>query len=77
MANENYIFEQISTSEGLSSGTVYAVLKDSRGFMWFSTDDGLNRYDGHTFKYFNVKNPENQISRSLLFLNLIEDRFGR
>jgi signal transduction histidine kinase/ligand-binding sensor domain-containing protein len=77
LANENYIFEQISTSEGLSSGTVYAVLKDSRGFMWFSTDDGLNRYDGYTFKQFNAKNPEWQINKSLQFLNLVEDRYGR
>jgi len=39
-------FERISVEQGLSHSTVACVLQDSRGFMWFGTRDGLNRYDG-------------------------------
>ncbi len=41
-------FWRLSTEEGLSQGSVHAIFQDSRGFMWFGTQDGLNRYDGHT-----------------------------
>ncbi|MCP1384494.1 sensor histidine kinase [Runella salmonicolor] len=44
--------ERIGTEQGLSQGSVYAMLKDSRGFLWFGTQDGLNRYDGHNFKVY-------------------------
>jgi signal transduction histidine kinase/ligand-binding sensor domain-containing protein/AraC-like DNA-binding protein len=51
-ASPNCTFEHLSTSDGLSHGSVSAMIKDSRGFMWFATWDGINRYDGHTFKTF-------------------------
>jgi diguanylate cyclase (GGDEF)-like protein len=41
-------FERLSTEQGLSQSTVMSVLQDSRGFMWFGTEAGLNRYDGRT-----------------------------
>jgi len=40
-------FDQISAEQGLSSPEVWSVLRDQRGFMWFGTTDGLNRYDGY------------------------------
>ncbi|HAO48895.1 MAG TPA: hypothetical protein DCR35_06125 [Runella sp.] len=49
---QTYQIERIGTDKGLSQGSVYAMLKDSRGFMWFGTQDGLNRYDGHHFKVY-------------------------
>ncbi|MEJ7769832.1 MAG: two-component regulator propeller domain-containing protein, partial [Chitinophagaceae bacterium] len=45
-------FKRLTTNEGLSQGHVSAILKDSRGFMWFGTDEGLNRYDGYQFKVY-------------------------
>lgn len=45
-------FERISIEQGLSQSTVTCVFKDSRGFMWFGTEDGLNLYDGYEFKIF-------------------------
>ncbi len=42
-------FIQISTTNGLSQGHVNAILKDKKGFMWFATDGGLNKYDGYKF----------------------------
>lgn len=45
-------FEQITTEDGLSQSTVNDILQDSRGFLWFATEDGLNRYDGYEFKVY-------------------------
>ncbi|MGD2148941.1 MAG: two-component regulator propeller domain-containing protein, partial [Anaerolineae bacterium] len=45
-------FERISLAEGLSQSVVMSILQDRRGFMWFCTQDGLNRYDGYVFKEY-------------------------
>ncbi|MBO3699290.1 two-component regulator propeller domain-containing protein [Roseivirga sp. E12] len=42
----------INTSDGLSNSIVYDIHKDAEGFIWMATDNGLNRYDGYTFKEF-------------------------
>jgi ligand-binding sensor domain-containing protein len=39
-------FQHLGAEQGLSNSRVYALLQDSRGFLWVGTDDGLNRYDG-------------------------------
>ena len=49
---QNIAFERLSTEEGLVSPTVYCMFQDSRGFMWFGTDEGLCRYDGIRFKLY-------------------------
>ncbi|WEA00592.1 two-component regulator propeller domain-containing protein [Mucilaginibacter sp. SJ] len=45
----------IGIEEGLSNNTVTAVFKDHNGLMWFGTVDGLNQYDGYSFKKFKNK----------------------
>lgn len=45
-------FEHLTTDAGLSQSTVQCLLKDSDGFMWFGTGDGLNRYDGYQYQIF-------------------------
>jgi len=42
-------FASLSLEDGLSQATVTAVVQDPAGFMWFGTQDGLNRYDGYRF----------------------------
>ncbi len=42
----------LGIEDGLSNNTVNTIYKDRFGFMWFGTDDGLNRYDGHGFEVF-------------------------
>ncbi|MCX6320096.1 MAG: GAF domain-containing protein [Bacteroidetes bacterium] len=42
----------LTTSDGLSDKRVTCFYKDSKGFVWVGTRNGLNRYDGHTFKVF-------------------------
>jgi len=43
---------QMTTYDGLPSNTVYWMLKDSKGYMWFGTENGLTRYDGVEFKVY-------------------------
>lgn len=45
---------QFTTSDRLISNTVYAACRDSRGYMWFGTDKGVVRYDGHSFKNYTL-----------------------
>ena len=47
--NENIKFKHLTSDDGLSQNFVSCILQDQKGFMWFGTKDGLNRYDGHTF----------------------------
>ncbi|NOT07722.1 MAG: hypothetical protein HOP28_05870, partial [Gemmatimonadales bacterium] len=51
-AQASFRFERISVGRGVSQATVRAVLQDSAGFVWFGTEDGLNRYDGYALKAF-------------------------
>jgi len=50
--NNAYQFSHLDISDGLSHNQVNCIYKDSKGFMWFGTMSGLNRYDGYTFKVF-------------------------
>lgn len=45
-------FDHLSVEDGLSQSTVYTILQDDQGFMWFGTADGLNRYDGYEFRIY-------------------------
>jgi ligand-binding sensor domain-containing protein len=45
-------FSRLSTAQGLSQTRVDHVVQDDRGFMWFATQYGLNRYDGYSYKIF-------------------------
>jgi len=48
-------FAHITTEEGLSQSNVTCILRDSRGFMWFGTRNGLNRYDGYKITVYRNK----------------------
>jgi ligand-binding sensor domain-containing protein len=51
-ADGGFIPEYLTTEQGLSQSIVYSVFQDREGFLWFSTRDGLNRYDGYRFTVF-------------------------
>jgi len=50
--SQPYYFKHYQVEDGLSNNAVICSLQDSKGFMWFGTRDGLNRFDGYTFKVF-------------------------
>ncbi|MFC2103184.1 sigma 54-interacting transcriptional regulator [Bacteroidota bacterium] len=62
------IFEQIFLDQGLSQSIVKCILQDQEGFMYFGTEDGLNRFDGYTFTVIR-NNPEDQNSLSYNDIN--------
>lgn len=45
-------FRNYQVEDGLSNNSVWSVVQDSEGFMWFGTNDGLNRFDGKEFKIY-------------------------
>ncbi len=69
-------FAHLTTDDGLSENHIYSILQDRRGFMWFATREGLNRYDGNTFVVFK-NNPSDPTTISANFvLDLFEDAQG-
>lgn len=70
-------FETISTAAGLSQGMIFDMLQDKEGFIWIATKNGLNRYDGYSFKVF-TNDPYNAHSLSSnTIIQLFEDSKGR
>jgi len=53
MAQEPYAINY-STKEGFPTSTVYNVTQDKYGFLWFSTDAGIIKYDSHQFELINT-----------------------
>ncbi|RYY30943.1 MAG: hypothetical protein EOO04_03170 [Chitinophagaceae bacterium] len=47
-----YAFNRLSVKEGLASNFVYSIFQDKKGFMWFGTANGLQRYDGRKIVRF-------------------------
>ncbi len=69
-------FNHLSVADGLSQNRVQCILKDSKGFMWFGTRDGLNRYDGYNFTIFK-NNSQNPASISSSYIcDIFEDKEG-
>ncbi|MDR0863369.1 MAG: hypothetical protein LBO74_00360, partial [Candidatus Symbiothrix sp.] len=52
VASQQYYFKKYQVEDGLSHNTVWSILQDSYGFIWFGTSDGLNRFDGQHFKTY-------------------------
>lgn len=72
--NKTIKFSTLSLEQGLSQSDVKCIIKDHIGYMWFATDDGLNRYDGYNFTVYN-HNPKNKHSLpSNNITTIFEDR---
>ncbi|MCR4421982.1 MAG: ATP-binding protein [Exilispira sp.] len=50
---KNIFFETLDSKNGLSNSSISAIVQDSKGFLWFATQNGLNRFDGKEFLVFN------------------------
>ena len=65
--NEELIFKNFNSADGLSQHDVNCIIQDKDGFMWFGTNDGLNKYDGYNFKIFRPsKNTSGSISGRII-----------
>ena len=50
--NVQVAFNELTVEQGLSQNSVVSIAQDQTGFMWFATQDGLNKYDGKQFTHF-------------------------
>lgn len=66
----------ITNEQGLSNSAINSIYKDSRGFMWFGTWDGLNRYDGKTIRTFYPDIHDQTALSNNIIRNMLEDDFG-
>jgi ligand-binding sensor domain-containing protein/class 3 adenylate cyclase/predicted metal-dependent HD superfamily phosphohydrolase len=71
----NFSFDHLGLREGLSQSYVNCVVQDKQGFMWFGTQDGLNKYDGYHFNvYKNYPKESNSISSNFIHDIKIDER---
>jgi signal transduction histidine kinase/ligand-binding sensor domain-containing protein len=70
-----YFFDKLTEENGLSDNRVTSFLKDKTGFLWIGTRNGLNRYDGNTFKIFKPT-AGNSISSEEI-TDIVQDSLGR
>lgn len=61
-------YKYIGVEDGLSNRRVYAIQKDSMGYMWFLTHDGVDRYDGRSFRHYKLMDSNEEIN-SMINLN--------
>jgi ligand-binding sensor domain-containing protein len=55
-------FQNLSVKDGLSNSTTFAIIQDEKGLMWFSTKEGIDRYDGSGYKHYDLY-PAEKITR--------------
>ncbi len=75
--HSQYKVNYLTVDEGLSNNKVNAICQDKYGFIWLGTNEGLNRYDGFTFKVYK-NNPDNSTTLSNNFIRaLLKDSKGK
>ncbi|MEO8399213.1 MAG: two-component regulator propeller domain-containing protein [Ignavibacteriaceae bacterium] len=74
--SHKYKLDRLTIDDGLSQNSVNCIMQDKNGFMWFGTQDGLNRYDGYNFKiYKHEPGNKNSLSNNYIW-NIYEDKEG-
>lgn len=69
-------FQYLNVEDDFSQGTILSVFQDSRGFFWFATQYGLNRYDGYSFKIYTCNFPDTLSISYNFILSVAEDKLG-
>ncbi len=69
-------FDHIGIEQGLSHSNVICMLQDSRGFMWFGTWDGLNKYDGYSIKVYKNDPQDNSSICHNYITGMVESKNG-
>jgi ligand-binding sensor domain-containing protein/signal transduction histidine kinase len=72
----NIKFGHLDINQGLSQNNVMCIMQDMRGFMWFGTRDGLNKYDGYKFTIYRNDPRDNHSISSNFITALAEDSKG-
>lgn len=74
--NNAISFETLGIKEGLSQSSIFCIKQDSQGFMWFGTEDGLNKYNGYTFQIYR-NDPQDPYSISYNYIRDICENYGK
>jgi ligand-binding sensor domain-containing protein len=69
-------FDRLVRSDGLSQSSVNCMIRDHEGFMWFGTQDGLNRYDGKNFRVFQNQPGDAASLSNNYIVSICEDEEG-
>jgi signal transduction histidine kinase/ligand-binding sensor domain-containing protein/DNA-binding response OmpR family regulator len=69
-------FRHLSIEQGLSQSSGFAIAQDRQGFMWFGTEDGVNRYDGYRMKIFRPERGKADTLSNNWIYCILEDRQG-
>lgn len=68
ISQQSIVFNHLTVSNGLSQNSVTCIFQDRKGFMWFGTQDGLNRFDGYKFRVFkNIPSDTTSLSENFIF----------
>lgn len=73
---KSLIIKNISLNAGLSQSSVLCILQDKKGFLWFGTRDGLNKYDGRKFTKFNYDSQDTSSISHSFIKTIFEDQSG-
>ena len=68
--------KEYTIKDGLAQSIVTGVLQDKRGFMWFSTWDGLNKFDGYTFKKYKSIQGDGSTLINNRIQGIVEGQYG-
>ncbi len=71
-----YIFSHLSVNDGLSQNQIICIYRDSKGFVWFGTNAGLNRFDGSYIEVFSSKKLAATSIKNNTINAIAEDRNG-
>jgi len=76
-AQDDYVrFKRITINDGLSLSSVYDIYQDSKGFMWFGTEDGLNKYDGQSITVYGAHTDQRNLLANKWVEQIYEDKSG-
>jgi len=68
-------FNRLNSEDGLSNNLVTSIVQDNKGFMWFGTQDGLNRFDGYSITVFKKSDEDTcSILDNLIFSLFIDSK---
>lgn len=73
---DNLRFRSLSIKDGLSQSTIHEIFQDAKGFMWFGTQEGLNKYDGKKITVYPSIPRDNTTLSHATATSLIEDKNG-
>jgi len=74
--NNDLVFHRLTVNDGISNGNVCQIFQDSKGFVWMATEEGLNLFDGYTFKTFKHNSTDSTSISNNNILSIIEDKQG-